>query len=170
MVCARATLRLVPTVLCILALTGCGGGVSGCALASCVTTITATPTLAAGAATATDHGWTTSATFEPESRQLRVDVLVPGPLQVDGGCIPGLTTWLVGPDQRRIDPSASPGLRCRAVQIEDIPAGEKRTFTARIPDPGYGTYTVHGLLRVHLQTGAGARVDENIPVATVTIP
>jgi len=69
-----------------------------------------------------------------------------------------------------MDASPNPGERCHAIQLEDIPVGEHRTFTTRIPAPGHGTFTVHGLLRVHLPIGAGARVSENIPVVTVTIP
>lgn len=99
---------------------------------------------------------------------LRVRVTVSGPVTVESGCIEALTLWLVGVGGR-VDASPTPGVRCQAIALDYIPAGQTRDYRATIPIPAPGTYAVHGLIRVHLPLGAGARVAENIPIVTLTI-
>jgi hypothetical protein len=152
---------------------GCGSvpGGSGppCVGASCVvTTASPAPSPSASGGSASAHGWTTRVAISVN--HVDVSVTVSGPLSVEAGCVPPLAVWLVGADGGRLDPSPTPGLRCQAIAIEDIPAGQVRDYPATLPPPSPGTYTVHGLVRVHLPIGAGARVSENIPVVTLTVP
>ncbi|MFN2462570.1 MAG: hypothetical protein ABR573_01540 [Candidatus Dormibacteria bacterium] len=145
--------------------TTCAGASCGAAKATPAATSGATP-----AATASAHGWTTALTLQPPAGTVDVTVKVTGPLQVDGGCVPSLVVWAVGPDGRRLDPTPAAGIRCHAISIQDIADGQVSQFTATLPRLPSGKYAVHGLLMVHLPIGAGARPAENIPVATITIP
>ena len=147
----------------LVSTTSCGAAV--CAQGSC-----SPPSPGPAAATAGAHGWATSVAIEPPAGPLDVRVSVPGPLQVDDGCVAPLTAWAVGADGVRVEASPTPGLACHAIGIDDIPSGQTRAYTATIPRPRSGTITIHGLLRVHLPIGAGARVSENIPVATLIVP
>lgn len=143
-------------------LPACGSSV--CAAGSC---FTSSPH---AAASATANGWVTTLSLEPPAGPIDVRLRVPGPLQVESGCVTTLQAWAIGTQGTRIEASAAPGLRCHAIGIEDIPSGETRDFTATVPRTPPGRYTIHGLLRVHLPIGAGARVSENIPVVTLTVP
>jgi hypothetical protein len=150
--------------------TACGipGPSSGCLVSACATsTSTSAPSPSASAATAEAHGWTTTASVSSGKIQVRVTVV--GPLSVEAGCSPALAAWIARLDGTKIEPSPDPGVRCQAIVIDDIAAGQTRDYSVVIPAPPPGTYTVHGLVRVHLPLGAGARVAENIPVVTLTI-
>ena len=165
----RLNLHLAGVILATSLLAGCGaipGPSSGCVLAACPMTPPAvgeTPSAASAAA----HGWTTTAAIS--AGQVEVRVSVTGPLTVEGGCVPALTAWVVGADGRRVDSTPTPGVRCQGISIDSIAVDQSRDYHATIPLPLPGTYTVHGLVRVHLPIGAGARVSENIPVVTLTI-
>jgi hypothetical protein len=125
------------------------------------------PSPSASSVTASAHGWTTLVAVSGNHVDIRV--MVSGPLSVEAGCVPPLAVWLVGADGRRLEPSPTPGLRCQAIAIEDIPMGQVRGYRATIPLAPPGTYMVHGLIRVHLPIGAAARVSENIPVVTLQV-
>ena len=167
-------------VMALGALPGCGSAACAagmCAAPAASSSASSSPShspsaTAAGGTTvsATDHGWTTTAVLEPVPGPLKVTVTVPGPIQVEGGCVPALVAWLVGPEGRRIDPSPSPGARCQAIQVEDVPAGQSMDFTVILARPPAATYSIHGLLRTHLPVGYGARVSENLPIVTMNIP
>ena len=118
--------------------------------------------------TASAHGWTTAAAVN--DRAIDVRVTVPGPLTVEGGCVPSLVAWLVGADGVRVEATPTPGARCYAISLGTILAGQVREFAAGLPLPHPGVYTVHGLVRTHLPIGAGARVSENIPVVSISVP
>lgn len=139
--------------------TACGipGPSSGCLVSSCI----------ASSPTATARGWTTTASVS--SGKILVRVTVVGPLSVEAGCSPALTAWVVRRDGTKIEPSPDTGVRCHAIVIDDIAAGQTRDYSTVIPAPTPGTYTVHGLVRVHLPVGAGARASENIAVATLQV-
>ena len=164
--------RLVLVITALAALPACGSAACG-AMTSCGKVASPSPSTAASATagTASANGWTTTATVNPTTGVITVAVSVPGPLQVDGGCVPELGAWLVSAGGQRVEASPTPAAaRCMAIQVEDVPAGQSRTFTTSIPRTTPGTYSVHGLLRTHLPIGAGARVSENIPVVSITIP
>lgn len=119
--------------------------------------------------TADADGWHAQATVGGGDVDVRLTV--PGPLQVEGGCIPSLTVWIEDPSGRTVAITPSPGgAHCLALAIIDIPAGTTRDFDARLhADVPHGRYTVHGLLLVSLPPGAGTRVRENLPVLTVDL-
>ena len=156
----------------LLAACGASGGPSsGCLTTTCAAGPSPLVSPAPGAAlTATDHGWTTSVAIHAAPRSIDVTVTVPGPISVDGGCVPSLTAWAVGENNTRVEVSPSPALHCGALSTRAIIAGQTADFTAAIPLPTPGTYAVHGLLRTHLPVGAGMRVSENLPVVTITVP
>ncbi|MEA2683307.1 MAG: hypothetical protein QOK05_1635 [Chloroflexota bacterium] len=153
-----------------LALTACGGPgpSSGCVFSSCAPSGFVPPG-SPSPVSATDHGWTTTVLVVSDKVQVRVTVV--GPLSVDAGCAPTLTTWLVRADGTKIEPSPGTGVRCQAIVIDDIAAGQTRDYSLVMDAPRErGTYTLHGLVRLHLPIGAGARVSENVPVVTVQVP
>lgn len=119
--------------------------------------------------TADPDGWHAQATVGGGDVDVRLTV--PGPLQVEGGCIPPLGVWLEDSSRRTVAITPSPGgPHCLALAIIDVPAGTTHDFDARLhADVPHGRYTVHGLLMVSLPPGAGARVRENLPVLTVDL-
>jgi hypothetical protein len=152
---------------------GCGapGPSSGCVVAACGLPPSPGVTVPASApAGGTAHGWNAEATIDSAHRTIDIKLSVTGPLAVDGGCLPSLTAWAIADDGRRIDPGPSPGLRCNAISVQQVPEGMGADFQTSIPLPPPGTYMVHGLLRTHLPAGAGTRVIENLPVVTITVP
>lgn len=168
MVNCRRSAPLLAALAAPLLATACGsipGPSSGCLAAACPPL---SPSASPSSTTATAHGWTTTATVNSGTIQVRVSVV--GPQSVEGGCVPALTAWIVRSDGTRTESSPSPGVRCLAIVIDDIATAQTRDYTIVIPAPPLGTYTVHGLVRVHLPIGAGSRVSENIPVVTVQVP
>lgn len=166
-----SALRLPALVLPIMLMSACGylRPARPCAVMSC----TAAPSPSNGAGptvSAIDHGWTTSAYANSVSRTISVKLSVPGPLSVDGGCVPSLTAWAIGADGVRIEASPSGAVHCNAISVTAIAEGQTAEFSTTIPLPSHGTYRIHGLLRTHLPFGAGMRVRENIPVVDITVP
>jgi hypothetical protein len=161
---------IVIAAVAILGLAGCGsiaGQTSGCLAASCANMPSPAPSTSD--TTATAHGWTTTATLGYQV--VEVKVVVSGPLTIEGGCVPALSAWLVGPDGQQVPAPAtqSPAVRCLGIALTQLPEGQAQPLTATLPRPAPGTYSVHGLVRVHLPIGAGARVRENIPVVSITV-
>jgi hypothetical protein len=157
-----------------LLLAACGaipGPSSGCLAQACPYLPSPGPSAAGSpaAVSATAHGWTTDAGVRAGGG-VDVRVNVSGPLTVDGGCSPTLTAWLVAADGHRLQGGSAPAARCQGIAVTEIPAGQTRDFVTSLDLPPAGTYSVHGLVLVHLPIGAGARVAENIPVVTLTIP
>ena len=167
-------LRIAAACVGLFALAACGtirGPSSGCVAAACAPA--QSPSTGAGgqvAATAQDHGWTTTASINSANHTIDISVRVPGPLTVEGGCVPSVVAWAVGPNNTRVEASPTPGARCYAITVDDVPEGQTGSFATSIPLPPAGTYAIHGLLRTHLPLGAGMRVSENLPVVTVTVP
>jgi hypothetical protein len=156
-----------------LLLGGCGaipGPSSGCIADACPYLPSPGPSVAGSpaAASATAHGWTTDAGVATGGIDVRVNVS--GPLTVDGGCSPTLAAWLVAADGHRLQGGQPSAAKCQGIAVTAIPAGQTRDFMTSLGVPPAGTYTIHGLVLVHLPPGAGARVAENIPVVTLTIP
>jgi hypothetical protein len=61
---------------------------------------------------------------------------------------------------------------CMAIGHKQLAAGETAIFTADWPTSSQlvpGTYTLHGLFRVVLPMGAGARVRENLAPLSIQI-
>ncbi|MFN2466336.1 MAG: hypothetical protein ABR598_08755 [Candidatus Dormibacteria bacterium] len=156
--------RPVSLAVALMCLTGCGSE-SACVAAGCAVT---TPTSSPTGRRATAGDWRTDASVA--AGRVEVTVTVSGPASVEGGCVPALTAWLADVHGQQVGMAATPGLRCQAISITDIPAGETRDFHVSLPQPPPGTYTVHGLIRTRLPIGADTRVTENIPVVSVSVP
>ena len=65
-----------------------------------------------------------------------------------------------------------PAIECMAFGHKVLPAGEKASFTADWSTSStlaLGSYTLHGLFRIVLPMGAGARVRENLAPLTIQI-
>ncbi|MGA8016299.1 MAG: hypothetical protein WCB85_10325 [Candidatus Dormiibacterota bacterium] len=144
-----------------LALAGCGTtgeASSGAAQPPSGIASTATPSPSSAAATpapgqvlgdaSNAAGWYAAVTAQPGA-QMEVTVTVPGPITVEGGCVPTLTASADTLSGTPVStPTPGPALHCLAIALVAIPAGSTRAFTTTIPEPSQpGTYVVEASLR-----------------------
>src|SRR5207244_11990584 len=97
---------------------------------------------------------------------------VTGPIDYEIGCVQTLHIWAEDSQHQQVWEQPVPAIQCMAFGHKVLAAGEKATFTADWPTSSslaLGSYTLHGLSRVVLPMGAGARVRENLPPLTIQI-
>jgi hypothetical protein len=124
--------------------------------AGAATTATATAAVTGGGriATAVSHA--------PGSVAVVVTVTLTGPARYESGCIDSLQVQLLdgGGAVVATAPVPTPGmLRCMAISLNPLGAGQTQTFTLSLAAPRAGTYTVTGNV-----AGIGS-----IPTASVTV-
>jgi hypothetical protein len=103
---------------------------------------------------------------------VHLTLTVTGPIDYEIGCVQTLHIWAEDSQQKTVWEQPVPAIMCMAFGHKTLPAGEKATFTADWPVSSKlapGAYTLHGLFRVVLPMGAGARVRENLPPLTIQI-
>jgi len=103
---------------------------------------------------------------------VHLTLIVTGPIDYEIGCVQTLHIWAEDSQHRQVWEQPVPAIMCMAIGHKVLPAGETATFTADWPTSSRltpGSYTLHGLFRVVLPMGAGARVRENLPPLTIQI-
>jgi hypothetical protein len=150
-------------LLLAVALTGCGGqlsGLPGHPAPSNVTAVSgqfiseATPGRLAAGGTA------------------HVALTVSGPIDYEVGCVQTLHIWAEDGKGNRVWEEPVPTIMCFAFGHKLLAAGESATFKAdwsTSPALPAGRYTIHGLFLVLLPPGAGTRVRENMPPLTIEV-
>ena len=110
--------------------------------------------------------------FEPGGKYSNYTLTVTGPIDYEIGCVQTLHIWAEDSQHQQVWEQPVPAIQCMAFGHKLLAAGEKATFTADWPTSSTlapGSYTLHGLFRVVLPMGAGARVRENLPPLTIQI-
>jgi hypothetical protein len=103
---------------------------------------------------------------------VHVTLIVTGPIDYEIGCVQTLHIWAEDSQHRQVWEQPVPAIMCMAIGHKVLPAGETASFIADWPTSsslGRGSYTLHGLFRVVLPMGAGARVRENLPPLAIQI-
>jgi hypothetical protein len=103
---------------------------------------------------------------------VHVTLIVTGPIDYEIGCVQTLHIWAEDSQHRQVWQQPVPEIMCMAIGHKVLAAGETANFIADWPTSSSlarGTYTLHGLFRVVLPMGAGARVRENLPPLTIQI-
>jgi hypothetical protein len=103
---------------------------------------------------------------------VHLTLTVSGPIDYEVGCVQTLHIWAENSQQRTVWEQPVPAIMCMAFGHKELAAGETATFTADWPtskELKRGFYTLHGLFREVLPTGAGTRVRENLPPLSVEI-
>ena len=103
---------------------------------------------------------------------VHLTLIVTGPIDYEMGCVQTLHIWVEDSQRRQVWEQPVPEIMCMAIGHKVLAAGETASFTADWPTSsslGRGSYTLHGLFRVVLPMGAGARVRENLPPLTIQI-
>ena len=103
---------------------------------------------------------------------VHLTLTVTGPIDYEIGCVQTLHIWAEDSQHQQVWEQPVPAIQCMAFGHKVLAAGEKATFTADWPTSSslaLGSYTLHGLFRVVLPMGAGARVRENLPPLTIQI-
>jgi hypothetical protein len=103
---------------------------------------------------------------------VHVTLIVTGPIDYEIGCVQTLHIWAEDSEHRQVWEQPVPAIMCMAIGHKVLPAGETASFIADWPTSSSlapGSYTLHGLFRVVLPMGAGARVRENLPPLAIQI-
>ena len=103
---------------------------------------------------------------------VHLTLTVTGPIDYEIGCVQTLHIWAEDGQRKTVWEQPVPAIMCMAFGHKVLAAGAKATFTADWPTSSKlspGSYTLHGLFRVVLPMGAGARVRENLPPLTIQI-
>jgi hypothetical protein len=103
---------------------------------------------------------------------VHLTLTVTGPIDYEIGCVQTLHIWAEDSQRQTVWEQPVPAIMCMAFGHKVLAAGAKATFTADWPTSSKlspGSYTLHGLFRVVLPMGAGARVRENLPPLTIQI-
>jgi hypothetical protein len=103
---------------------------------------------------------------------VHVTLIVTGPIDYEIGCVQTLHIWAEDSQHRQVWEQPVPAIMCMAIGHKVLPAGETASFIADWPTSSSlarGSYTLHGLFRVVLPMGAGARVRENLPPLAIQI-
>jgi hypothetical protein len=103
---------------------------------------------------------------------VHLTLTVTGPIDYEIGCVQTLHIWAEDSQHQTVWEQPVPAIMCMAFGHKVLAAGEKASFTADWPVSSKvapGSYTLHGLFRVVLPMGAGARVRENLPPLTIQI-
>jgi hypothetical protein len=103
---------------------------------------------------------------------VHVTLIVTGPIDYEIGCVQTLHIWAEDSQHRQVWEQPVPAIMCMAIGHRVLPAGETASFIADWPTSSSlarGSYTLHGLFRVVLPMGAGARVRENLPPLAIQI-
>ena len=103
---------------------------------------------------------------------VHLTLTVTGPIDYEIGCVQTLHIWAEDSQRQTIWEQPVPAIQCMAFGHKVLAAGEHAAFTADWPTSSKlapGSYTLHGLFRVVLPMGAGARVRENLPPLTIQI-
>ena len=103
---------------------------------------------------------------------VHLTLTVTGPIDYEIGCVQTLHIWAEDSQHRQVWQQPVPEIMCMAIGHKVLAAGETANFIADWPTSSNlarGTYTLHGLFRVVLPMGAGARVRENLPPLTIQI-
>ena len=103
---------------------------------------------------------------------VHLTLVVTGPIDYEIGCVQTLHIWAEDSQHKQVWEQPVPAVQCMAFGHKVLAAGEKVTLTADWPTTrklAPGSYTLHGLFRVVLPMGAGARVRENLPPLTIQI-
>jgi len=108
----------------------------------------------------------------PAGGTVHLTLTVTGPIDYEIGCVQTLHIWAEDSQRKTVWEQPVPAIMCMAFGHKQLAAGETATFTADWPTSSQlapGTYTLHGLFRTVLLTGAGARVRENLPSLSIQI-
>jgi hypothetical protein len=103
---------------------------------------------------------------------VHLTLTVTGPIDYEIGCVQTLHIWAEDSQQKQVWEQPVPAIQCMAFGHKPLATGEKATFTADWPTSrtlAPGSYRLHGLFRVILPMGAGARVRENLPPLAIQI-
>ena len=103
---------------------------------------------------------------------VHLTLAVTGPIDYEIGCVQTLHIWAEDSQHQQVWEQPVPAIQCMAFGHKVLAAGEKAIFAADWPTSSKlapGSYTLHGLFRVVLPMGAGARVRENLPPLTIQI-
>jgi hypothetical protein len=103
---------------------------------------------------------------------VHLTLIVSGPIDYEVGCVQSLHIWAEDSQHKQVWEQPVPAIQCMAFGHKLLADGEKATLTADWPTASKlapGSYTLHGLFRVVLPIGAGARVRENLPPLTIQI-
>jgi hypothetical protein len=152
--------RRLYLLLITLVLAGCGAQASGPSASGTVSGVNG-PFYAEAAPAQLSAGGT-----------VRLTLTVTGPIDYEIGCVQTLHIWAEDSQHREVWQQPVPAIMCMAFGHKVLGAGETATFTADWPTSSKlarGAYTLHGLFRVVLPMGAGARVRENLPPLTIQI-
>ena len=103
---------------------------------------------------------------------VHLTLVVTGPIDYEIGCVQTLHIWAEDNQRHQVWEQPVPPIMCMALGHRMLPAGETAIFTADWPTSSAlapGSYTLHGLFRVVLPSGAGMRVRENLPPLPIQI-
>jgi hypothetical protein len=108
----------------------------------------------------------------PAGGTVHLTLTVTGPIDYEIGCVQTLHIWAEDSQRKTVWEQPVPAIMCMAFGHKQLAAGDTATFTADWPTSSQlapGGYTLHGLFRVVLPMGAGARVRENLPSLSIQI-
>jgi hypothetical protein len=108
----------------------------------------------------------------PAGGTVHLTLTVTGPIDYEVGCVQTLHIWAEDSQRQTVWEQPVPAIMCMAIGHKQLAAGETAIFTADWPTSSQlvpGTYTLHGLFRVVLPMGAGARVRENLAPLSIQI-
>jgi hypothetical protein len=108
----------------------------------------------------------------PAGGTVHLTLTVIGPIDYEVGCVQTLHIWAEDAQRQTVWEQPVPAIMCLAIGHKQLAAGETAIFTADWPTSSQlvpGTYTLHGLFRIVLPMGAGARVRENLAPLSIQI-
>jgi len=108
----------------------------------------------------------------PAGGTVHLTLTVTGPIDYEVGCVQTVHIWAEDAQRQTVWEQPVPAIMCMAIGHKQLAAGETAIFTADWPTSSQltpGSYTLHGLFRVVLPMGAGARVRENLPPLSIQI-
>jgi hypothetical protein len=108
----------------------------------------------------------------PAGGTVHLTLTVSGPIEYEVGCVQTVHIWAEDAQRQTVWEQPVPAIMCMAIGHKQLAAGETAIFTADWPTSSRltpGSYMLHGLFRVVLPMGAGARVRENLPPLSIQI-
>jgi hypothetical protein len=108
----------------------------------------------------------------PAGGTVHLTLTVTGPIDYEIGCVQTVHIWAEDSQRQTVWEQPVPAIMCMAIGHKQLAAGQTATLTADWPTSSQlapGSYTLHGLFRVVLPMGAGARVRENLPPLAIQI-